>query len=72
MAQFVRGQVVTSLWDVGDDVEAGNSKRIAAGDPKGQKRKRTVKNRLALSHEQTENRTRRIREGNSEERRKRL
>ena len=58
MAQFTRGQVATSLWDVGDDAEARNSKRTAAGDQKGRKRKRTVKNRLALSHEQTENKTR--------------
>jgi len=39
--------------DDGNDVEAGNSKRTAAGYLKGQKRKRTIKDRLALCHEQT-------------------
>ena len=45
------------LVDDGNDVEVGNSKRIVVGKSKGQKRNRTVKDRLALSHEQTENKT---------------
>lgn len=65
MVQFMRGKVATCLWDVGDDAKVGNSKRKIAGDPKGWKRKREVKNRLALSHEQIENKTGRIKEENS-------
>lgn len=43
--------------DDGNDAEVGNSKWTSTGDPKGRKRKQTVKDRLALSHEQTENKT---------------
>ena len=34
--------------DVGNDAEAGNSKRIAAGDSKGRKRKRTVMRQIGF------------------------
>ena len=35
--------------DDGDDAEAGNSKGTTISKPKGRKRKRTVKDRLALN-----------------------
>ena len=43
--QFVRRQVATSYetLHIGDDAEARNSKWTEVGEPKGWKRKRTVK-----------------------------
>jgi len=49
-AQFVRRQVATSCETLhsGNDTEAGNSKQTEEGNPKSQKRKRTIKGRIGF------------------------